>query len=105
MFPGEMVILMAIALAGDSVKRLLDRPMDVSGEYICYLYDSLVKRGYLTGDGSNRYQLTLKGKKALGNFLYENEDRVMDLVKTLQKLDIEIGQETADMEKKAVAVR
>ena len=105
MFPGEMVILMAIALAGDSVKSLLDRPMDVSGEYICYLYDSLVRRGYLTGNGSNSYQLTYKGKKTLGNFLYENEDRVTDLVKTLQKLGIEIGQEIANIEQKAVTVR
>ena len=42
MFPSEMVILMAIAVNKDTGKKLLTRPMDVTGEYIGYLYDSLV---------------------------------------------------------------
>ena len=49
LFPGEMVILIAIAGAGDFGKKILTRPMDVTGEYIGYLYDSLVRRGYLEG--------------------------------------------------------
>jgi hypothetical protein len=43
---------MAIAATGDSGKELLTRPMDVVGEYIGYLYDSLVNRGFLKRDGS-----------------------------------------------------
>lgn len=105
MFPSEMVILMAIALAGDSVKRLLDRPMDVSGEYISYLYGSLVKRGYLTVNGPSNYQLTVKGKETLREFLHENEARVKDVLNTLRKLGIETGQEVQEMEKEAVRVR
>lgn len=47
MFPNEMVILMAIAVGKDAGKELLTRPMDVTGEYIGYLYNSLVSRDYL----------------------------------------------------------
>jgi len=49
LFSGEMVILIAIAGAGDFGKKILTRPMDVTGEYIGYLYDSLVRHGYLEG--------------------------------------------------------
>lgn len=45
MFPSELAILMAIAVAGDSGKKLLTHPMDVTGECIGYLYGSLVRRG------------------------------------------------------------
>ncbi len=41
MFPSEMAILMAIAVTGNSDKKLLTRPMDVAGEYITNLYNSL----------------------------------------------------------------
>ena len=47
MFPGEMVILMAIAINKETGKELLTRPMDVTSEYISNLYKSLVNRGYL----------------------------------------------------------
>jgi len=62
MFPSEMAMLMAIAVAGDSGKKLLIRPMGVVGEYIGYLYDSMVNRGYLKRDSSGEYQLTVKGR-------------------------------------------
>jgi hypothetical protein len=55
MFPSEMVILMAIASARDTGKELLVRPMDVVGEYIGYLYDSLTRRGYIKGNSSTGY--------------------------------------------------
>jgi len=58
MFPSEMAILLANAVTRDSGKKLLTRPMDVVGEYIGYLCDSLVSRGYLKRDGSREYQLT-----------------------------------------------
>lgn len=102
MFPSEMVILMAIAVARDSDKKLLSRPMDVVGEYIAYLYSSLVRRGYLKGNSSRGYQLTLKGREALFEFLRKNETRVKDTMETLQQLGIEIGQEIDNLEKEAI---
>ena len=94
MFPSEMTILMAIAMNKDSTKKLLNRPMDVTGEYIGYLYNSLVKRGYIKKNGLSGYQLTSKGKEALLEFLHRNEIRAIDMIKRLQLLGIEIGQDS-----------
>lgn len=105
MFPGEMVILMSIELAGDSVKRLLNRPMDVSGQYITYLYKSLVKRGYLKEGKYREYELTRIGRQALTEFLRKNESRVQDLVRALKQLGIKTGEEFARTEKETAAVR
>ena len=105
MFPSEMIILMAIAVTGDSGKRFLTRPMDVTGEYIGYLYNSLVSRGYLTDGGSGKYQLTQKGKEALGEFLRKNGTSVKDAIKTLQQLDIEVNKEIDELEKEAIGVK
>ena len=105
MFPSEMVILMAIAVTGDSDKKLLSRPMDVTGEYITYLYNSLVRRGYLKGNSLRGYQLTLKGREALFEFLCKNETRVKDTVKTLQQLGIEIGQGIDKVRREAIKVK
>ena len=91
MFPSEMVILMAIAVARDSSKKLLTRPMDVTGEYIGYLNDSLVRRGYLKENSSRGYRLTSKGRETLFEFLRENKTRVKDAIKTLQQLGNEIS--------------
>jgi len=104
MFPSEMAILMAIASTRDSGKKLLTRPMDVVGEYIGYLCDSLVKRGYLKRDGSREYQLTLQGREALSEFLYKNKTEVKDAIKTLQQLGIEISQRADKLEKEAIKV-
>jgi len=93
MFPSEMIILMAIAVNKDAGKKLLNRPMDVTGEYIGYLYDSLVRRGYLKKDSSRAYQLTSKGREALFELLCENKTRIKDMIKRLQQLGIEINQE------------
>jgi len=93
MFPSEMVILMAIATSRDSGKQLLTRPMDILGEYVGYLYDSLVRRGYIQEGNSRGYQLTSKGREALFEFLYKNKAGVKDPIKTLQRLGIEISQE------------
>ena len=105
MFPSEMAILMAIAVTRDAGKKLLNRPMDVVGIYIGYLYDSLVNRGYLKKGGSKGYQLTSKGKEALSEFLYENKTRVKDTVNALQRLGIEISQEIDNLEEEAIGVR
>ena len=99
MFPTEMVILMAIAVARDSSKKLLTQPMDVTGEYIGYLYDSLVRRGYLKGNRLRGYQLTSKGGEALVEFLHQNRSRLKDTIKTLEQLGIESSQEINKLEK------
>ena len=104
MFPSEMVILMAIEVARDASKKLLN-PMDVTGEYIGYLYDSLVRRGYLKGNSSRGYQLTSKGRETLFEFLHENKTRVKDTIKTLQQLGIEISQDIDKPEKEAIEVK
>ena len=105
MFPGEMVILMAIGVAGETNKKLLTRPMDVTGEYIGYLYHSLVKRGFLKENSSRGYQLTSKGRQAVFEFLHKNKARVRDTIKTLQQLGIEISQEIDKPEKAAIKVK
>ena len=105
MFPSEMVILMATAVARDSGKKLLTRPMDVTGEYIGYLNDSLVRRGYLKENSSRGYQLTSKGRESLFEFLHENKNRVKEAIKTLQQLGIEISQEIDKLEKEAIEVK
>ena len=91
MLPSEMIILMAIAVDKNSGKKLLNRPMDVTGEYIGYLYNSLVNRGYLKRHRSNRYQLTLLGRKTISEFLHKNKTRARDIVKRLQLLGIELS--------------
>ncbi len=96
---------MAIAVAGDSGNKLLTYPMDVTGEYIGYLYDSLVRRGYLKENGSTGYQLTSKGSKALFEFLQKNKTRIKDMINTFKQLDIEIGQEIDKLEKEAAEVK
>ena len=105
MFPSEMVILMAIATDGDNGKELLTRPMDVQGEYIRYLYDSLIHRGYLRRSWSRGYQLTSVGKEALLEFLRKNETRTKDVIKRLEQLGIEYSQEMDKLEKEAIGVK
>lgn len=104
MFPSEMVILMAVVVAGDHGKKLLNRPMDVTGEYIGYLCHSMVRRGYLKGNSSRGYRLTSKGRETLFDFLHENKTRVRDTVKVLQQLGVEIGQGINKLGKEVVGV-
>lgn len=47
MFSTEILVLMAIAGAGDSHSKVLTRRMDVTGEYIGDLCDSLVRCDYV----------------------------------------------------------
>ncbi len=93
MLPGEMVILMAIGVARDSGKKLLTRPMDVSSEYIDYLCDSLVERGYIEGNNSSGFQLTWTGMATLVEFLLQDKARIKDTVQGLQQLGIDKSQQ------------
>ncbi|GAF84425.1 unnamed protein product [marine sediment metagenome] len=97
---------MAIVESGELGKKLVNSPMDVTGEYIGYLYNSLVKRGYLKGHSSTGYQLTAKGRDALFEFLRENRTRVKDMIGSLQQLGIGISsQEIEEVEKKPIEVK
>jgi len=88
-----MVILMDIARNEDSGKQLVNRPMDVISEYIGYLCDSLVSRGYLKGNRAKGYQITSMGRGTLVEFLQENETRVKDTIRKLKQLGVEYSQE------------
>ena len=92
MFPSEMVVLMAMASTGQSHSRPLGCPVDVSYDYVDYLYKSLVQRGYLKETTSRAYQLTLKGRLAIFQFLRQNKTRVQDIAEALQNLGIETGE-------------
>ncbi len=93
MLPGEIVILMAIGVTRDSGKKLLTRSIDVPGEYIGYLCDSLVERGYIEGNNSSGYQLTWTGMAALVEFLLQDKAGIKDTVQALQQLGIDKSQE------------
>jgi predicted transcriptional regulator len=99
-----MVILMAIVIAEGSSKTPLTRPMDVTGEYIGYLCNSMVRRGYLGRNSSTGYQLTSKGRQSLLKFIQENKNRVSDTVKMLHQLGIEDSHAIEKLEEKAVGV-
>ena len=103
MFPSETEILMAIAL-NKSSERLMNRPMDVTGEYVGYLCDSLVSRGHLKRSGTREYQITAKGREALYDFQYSNRTRIENAIKALQQLGIEINQRADKLEKEAIKV-
>ena len=75
MFPTEMEILLDITKNKDSGKQLMSRPMDVVSEYICYLCDSLVRRGYIKGNKTKGYRLTSMGREILA-VPAKNEARV-----------------------------
>ena len=105
MFPREMIILMAIEASRNSGKKLLTRPVGVIEEYIGSLYDSLVGRGYIKGNGSRGYQLTSKGLEALFEFLLENRARIKDMTRTLQQLGIESSREIDELIKEAIGAK
>ena len=84
MLPSEMIILMATVVNKNAGKKLTSRPMDVTGEYIGYLYDSLVSRGYLKGHRSTGYQLTSTGKDTIMEFLKKNKPKAKDIVRRMQ---------------------
>lgn len=109
MLPSEMIILMAIAINKNTGKKLLTRPMDVTSEYIGYLYSSLANRGYLKGHRSTGYQLTPLGRQAILEFLHKNETRAKEVLKRLQLLGIEISpaqeQKIGKLDREAIKVK
>ena len=109
MLPSEMIILMAIVVNKHTGKKLLSKPMDVTGEYIGYLYNSLVNRGYLKGDRLKGYQLTPIGREAILEFLKKNKTKARDVIKRLQLLGIEVSPEQEQkldkLKKEAIRVK
>ena len=105
MFPSEMVILMAIAVNKDAGNKLLTRPMDVTSEYVGYLYQSLVRRGYIKGGGLRGYQLTPMGRQVILEFLYKNGNRANDVIKRLQRLGIECSDGVDKLGKEGIKVK
>jgi predicted transcriptional regulator len=93
MLPSEMIILMAIGVNGKSGKKSLSRPLDINSEYIGYLYNSLVNRGYLKHHGSDGYELTPIGRETIFDFMRKNKTMSKDIIKRLQLLGIEISPE------------
>ena len=108
MLPSEMVILMAITINKSTGQKLLTSPMDITSEYIGYLYNSLVNRGYLKGHRSTGFQLTTIGRGAIHNFVKRNGSTAMDVVQRLRLLGIEISSEQekkiCKLEQEAVSI-
>ena len=89
MFPSEMVVLMAIATTSKAYSKSDGKPADTSSDYTSHLYESLIQRGYLRETGVHRYQLTVKGRVVVRDFLQDNKTKVPDIIKTLKELGIE----------------
>lgn len=69
MFPSEILILTSIEKAGGFSDKQLTRPIDITGKYAGYLYDSLVSHNFLEGDKATGYHLTRKGREAIAEAL------------------------------------
>jgi Mn-dependent DtxR family transcriptional regulator len=67
--------------------------MDITSEYIGYMFNSLVNRGYLKGHRSTGFQLTTTGREAVHNFIKKNNSKATDIVERLRLLGIEINTE------------
>ena len=93
MLPSEMLILMAAVVNTKTNSNLSTRHMDVTGEYIGYLYNSLVNRGYLKGRRATGYQLTETGREAIFDFIRKNKTHSRDVIKRLKILGIQISSE------------
>jgi len=103
-FPGEMRILMDIALNRCSVKQLINHRNALSNQFIGHSLDSLVRRGYLKINQARIYQLTSFGtrvllKSPLKNgicdkrdflkLLYEHEVKSRDAIRQLEEIRVE----------------
>ncbi len=108
MLPSEMVILMAITINKSTGQKLLTSPMDITSEYIGYLYNSLVSRGYLKGHRSTGFKLTTIGREAIHSFIKKHGSMATDVVQRLRILGIEISSEQekklCKLEQEAVSI-
>ncbi len=93
MLPSELVILMAITINKNTGQKLLTSPMDITSEYIGYMFNSLENRGYLKGHRSTGFQLTTIGREVVHSFIKKNSSIATDVVERLRLLGIEISTE------------
>ncbi len=106
MLPREIVILLAIAQATEFGGKMLSHSTgNTTCEYVDQLYDSLVRRGYLTRDSLGGYELTSRGGKVLVEFLHKNETRLKDTIKTLRQLRIGNNQEIDVLEMELIKAK
>lgn len=94
MFPHEMLILMALFCTGVAGAQKLNRPQDITSEYIGYQYDSLVRRGYLAKHAEEGYRLTQKGKAILLQLAKNQRSRVDETIVTLNQMGIDTSRMT-----------
>ena len=83
-------------MSKDSAKKIINRPMGLTGDYIGYLLDSLVRSGYLKGNGLKGYNVTPMGGEMLLEFVREREAIVQD---TIRKLNQVLAKHTQEMNK------
>lgn len=93
MLPSELVILMAISINKRTGQKLLTNPLDVTSEYMSYLFNSLVNRGYLKGHRTTGFRLTTIGRDAVQTFIRKKGSKQMDIVERLRTVGINISPE------------
>jgi hypothetical protein len=93
MLPSEMVILMAVTMNKHTDRKLSSGPLDITSEYISFLYNSLVKRRYLKGHPTTGFQLTALGDEVIQDFVRKNKSKDLDIVERLRLLNIELNPE------------
>ncbi|MGD9143715.1 MAG: hypothetical protein PVG61_07710 [Dehalococcoidia bacterium] len=93
MLPGEMVILIAVTMNKHTGRKLSSGPLDITSEYIGFLYNSLVKRGYIKGHPTTGFRLTALGEEVIRTFVRKNRSKDLDIVERLRLLGIELSPE------------
>ena len=91
MLPSEMVILLAISINKSTGRKILAHSLDITNDYISYLYNSLVNRGFLKGHRATGFRLTNTGREAIQSFINEHNSKDLDIIERLRALDIEIS--------------
>ena len=86
MLPSEMIILMAISISKNTGRNLLTNSLGITNEYINYLYNNLVNRGFLKGHRSTGFRLTTIGRETIQNFIREHRYNGLDINERLWAL-------------------
>lgn len=108
-FSQEIITLMTI----EQMERLARKPTrylnHITDSHIDYLYNSLVKRGYLVANNPEVYQLTARGwnailREAVLLVACEDEVQAKDRIKKLEGLYAEISQQLDILNKEETRV-
>lgn len=100
----ELVVLMTIEATKESTKKPKSRPEDISSSHIGYLCYSLVRRGYLTANGSGGCWITSEGRgvilrEALRLVSSADGASTRDRMKRLERLYSKISRNRDNFEK------